>query len=525
MSGSQSQLATQTPPISISFNEIPANLQVPGAFVEIAPNYDASGLIAYPAKVLICSSIVAGGTIAPLTAVQVFTPQQAALLLGYGGIGHRMVTAFIRANPWTALFVMGIPDGSTPAVNTWTIPITATSLTGPAGPLNLYVGGQQISVTVTPGVDTATTIAANIVLAANALLPPLPVIATSSTNTVTLTSRDKGVLTKQLDVRWNLLPGDNFPGGQTAGAYNLLAPITNNANGAGLNSIGNAFAAIPSTWFTHFVIPWSDSVTMGLVATEMARRFNSMVGLDGRCFSFVSQTSLTNLIAVTSGLNSQFISIGGLQNEPTAPWEMAALYAGVAVFNLVNDPSRQLRNLVLPGAVAPASADILTETAEQTMLTTGMATFTVGNDGTVRIQRAVSTYQFASGSIPDTSWMDIMTAETMSRIRYDWISYVGLTYPRNKMAADGTIAAEYDDTIVTPRRMQSSWGARCRLYEQLGWIQNSQATVAASVFQLDATNPNRMDARMQIQLIDNLMIFAGQLQFSLLADVATTAQT
>lgn len=467
---SQSLLATQSAPLTISFNEIPINIEVPGSYLEIAPNYDQSGLVNFPAKACLLVPIAPGGTLTPLVPTQVYTPQQGALLCGASGIGAKMVAAFIRANPWTSLYVLGIPAANGAAAATWTIALAiANALTGSTGTLQLYIGGVQISTIVTPGVDTATTIAANLCANINAT-PYLPVVATVSTGTVTLTARDKCALGNQLDVRWNLNPGDQIPGGQTSEVNNLTATITNLATGAGVNGVAAAFAAIPTMWFTHFVCPFNDLVSLGAVSTEMLRRFGAMVKLDARAFSFFSASSLTNLVALTSALNSQFLSVPGLQNEPTAPWEMAALYAGVAVFNLVNDPARQLQNLVLPGAVPPATVDVLTETEQQQMLTTGMATLDVGADGTVRIQRAVSTYQYANGDIPDTSWMDIMTAETMSRIRYDWSSYLGLTYPRNKMSANNSLAAEYDDTIVTPRTMQSSWASRSNLYEKVGWI-------------------------------------------------------
>ena len=40
---------------------------------------------------------------------------------------------------------------------------------------------------------------------------------------------------------------------------------------------------------------------------------------------------------------------------------------------------------------------------------------------------------------------------------------------------------------------------------------------AASVFQLDLDNPNQMDAVMQLQIMNNLMIFAGRIEFSAFA--------
>ena len=158
MSGSL--LAGSAPPLTITFAQIPAGLAVPGSYTEIAANYSNQGLFTYPAKVLLMAPIASTGTITPLIAVPIFTPQQADLLFGVGGIGAASCRAFLAANNSTPFWAMGLPNPSSPVANTWSIPLAfAASLTGPPGVLPLYIGGVQIPVTVTPGVDTATTIA------------------------------------------------------------------------------------------------------------------------------------------------------------------------------------------------------------------------------------------------------------------------------------------------------------------------------------------------------------------------------
>jgi phage tail sheath gpL-like len=523
MSGSL--LAGAPPPQTITFAQIPAGLQVPGNYTEIAANNAAVGLLTYPARVLILAPISAAGTIIPQVPVQIFTPQQSDGLFGAGSVGAAMCRAFVAANPWTPLWAMGLPNATTTTAATWTIPLAfAHALTGSPGTLNLYVGGVQIPVSVVPGVDTATTIASNLLAAINATAN-LPVTASLSGATITLTARDMGALGNLLPVGFAIRTGDTVPGGQTAGVNNLTATVTNNLAGTGTPVVANGFLAIAATWFTHFVIPWTDSTTATAVSAELTRRWSAMTKLDARAFSFTSQSTLTALtgVAGAAAINSQFWSIGGLQNEPTAPWVVAATYAAVAVFNLLNDPARQLKTLLLPGVVAPASPDILTEPEQQALVTNGLALFNANNDGTVSILRAASTYQQAPGGIPDTTWLDITTAETLARIRYDWNAYLGLVYPRNKLAADGTTAAEYDPAVATPRRLHTSWTARCRLYEQLGWIQKAKATAAASVFELDASNPNQMDTQLQLLLVNNLMITANQIIFSLLPAPASPA--
>ena len=62
--------------------------------------------------------------------------------------------------------------------------------------------------------------------------------------------------------------------------------------------------------------------------------------------------------------------------------------------------------------------------------------------------------------------------------------------------------------------MANAWAARCKIYAANGWIQNEQVTIPQAVFVINATDPNRMDARLAIQVMGNLMVFAAALEFS-----------
>ncbi len=113
-------------------------------------------------------------------------------------------------------------------------------------------------------------------------------------------------------------------------------------------------------------------------------------------------------------------------------------------------------------------------------------------------------------------------AATLSRIRYDWNSYVSLLYPRAKLTDDEDSAAfatnvgddeEPGSSVVTPRRMHASWAGRCRRYGDLVWIQNVEATIKQSAFQRSSSDKNRLESRQQINIVGNLMVLAGSLEF------------
>ena len=510
MSGSL--LAAGQAPITINFAEIPFGIQVPGVYTEIAPNYDQSGLVGYQAAALLLIPVLTTGSLVPLTPKQVFTPTQGAALAGPGGIGDGMIRAFINANPYVPLYVMALttPGGATAA--NWSVQAQFSSPITSNGFSALYVNGKSYAVPVTVGVDSGSTVVVNLLAAINAD-PLCPVIASNASNGhVTLTARDTGTIGNQIDVRFNLNPGDATLAG-------MLQSVAFTA-GTGVHGVAAAFAAIPSFPATDIVCPWNDSASTAALQTELDRRFGAMVEYDAVGYGAFSETTFTTLLADTSGLNSRFASYLGAQNMPSPVYLLAATYGAVASYYLLQDPARQLQTLLLPNIVAPQTLDILIETERQSQLVGGQATFVVNRDGTVRIERAVTTYQYSNGNVPDASYRDIMTAKILQRIRYDWRNYIRLVYPRNKMSADGTLAAEYDPNIVTPRRMASAWAARCKLYEQLGWIQNSKATAAASIFQLDVNNPNQMDARQQLQIMNNLMVLAGRIEFSIVAPQA-----
>jgi phage tail sheath gpL-like len=211
-----------------------------------------------------------------------------------------------------------------------------------------------------------------------------------------------------------------------------------------------------------------------------------------------------------------------LKRSPTSSWSISAAVHGLAAFQLTNDPARQLRSLVVPGVIAPDFPDQFTDTENDLLLRTGISTFDHLADGTTVISRLITTYKQSNLGIADRSWLDVMVAATMSRIRYDWAAYVTLLYPRAKLIDDEDSAAFVgrDDTdedvgnsVVSPRRMHASWAGRCALYAEKVWIEGITETIKQSTFERDGDDRNRMDARQQVRIVGNLMVLAASLEF------------
>jgi phage tail sheath gpL-like len=502
-----SQSISPTSQQTISFNEIPYNLQVPGSFFEVRPNYSQSGLVGYPAKGLIIGQMLAAGSAKPNVSYPLYSAKQAATLFGAGSVAANMAAFWIAANPYTSIDIMGVPDAGESVHAVGSIVITGTATA--SGTLAVYIAGNRIAVGVAAG-DTAAAIATNLFEDIGALPDPTVIGATPANGTpgtVGLTAFHGGTLGNQIDIRTNYQQGDITPAGVTV-------TITAMATGATDPTITAALGAIATTWYTDIVTPWNDTTNVGALEAALETRYMAMGKLDSVAYGVITGASQGAIISAKGALNSRFRSLIGVQNAPQPSWIWAAAFAAIGAYYLAADPARQLKGLVLPGILAPAGADQFDLDEQQAFLAGGISTFTVQTDGTVALQRVVTEYLLNPDGIPDTAWHDIMTPRVCSRIRYDWIGYVDLTYPRCKLAPDGSLAAEYDPTVVTPSRMKSSWAGRSKIYEQNGWIVNSSVTAAASVFQINANNKNRLDADQTINIIGNEMILAGVIEFA-----------
>ena len=501
---------------TLTFSEIPYDWRPGGVFMEVRPNYNSTGPLTFPARALIIAQglstsaatpvLAASASAMPGVPTQLFRADQGAALGGAGSMADRMCRSWLLNNLTNQVDVMVVPDapGSVAASG-------AVSLGGApsiSGVIAIGIAGVRVSFAVSPS-DTSSTMVAKAVAVINAV-PQMPVVAAAGTggaaSSVVLTAKNAGEYGNAIDVRFSPNADDVVPPGVTA-------TVTAMSGGSINPTLSSYLSAIATIWYTDIVMPWTDTTNAAAFQAELDRRFTANGRLDAHGYMGLAGTVGTLATAGVT-LNSRFISRIGAKNSPTHPTEWAAALGAVAMFNLTNDPARQLRSLALAGVVAPADKDRFMESEQDTLLRDGISTFGVQRDGTVVLQRVITSYQLSSLGVVDAAWLDIMIPKVCTRVRYDWRAFCQLNYPRNKLADDNSLAAEYDTTIVTPRRLHSAWAGRCKLYEQQGWIEGTAATVSTSQFVRAANDRNRVNARQDIRIIGNLMTLAGALDFA-----------
>lgn len=498
----------------ITFDEIPLDWLEPDTLLEVRPNYRNVGLLPYPVKNVVIGQMLGTGTLEPLTLVQVTRPGMGATLFGAGSVGAEMLEAFFETNKTQPVYVIGVDDADESVVATGTFTFTG-SFSGSVV-LRALVNGRQVRFTLTGGM-TVTQMATALKDAINAATG-LPVTAASALGVVTVTCRHGGEVGNEIDLRMDL-KAQPLPTG-------LAVAVAAMSGGTGNPDLDDALDVLENSWMTAAVQPWNDATNMAKFAAWLRARYVATAKLD--VLGYVGKRGTFGQLDTWGKLtNCPFLVQLGLNRSPTAAWGIAARAMGLASFHLANDPARQLRSLVLTGAISPDEDDQFTKTENNFLLDAGVSTFGHLPDGALTVSRMATAYRVSNLNVPDRrTWLDVMTPATMSRIRYDWAMYISLLYPRSKLVADEATAAlaspvgatgedgeDPGNAVVTPRRMRASWAARCALYASRVWIQQYRRTVNQSRFEIDDADDDRMNAQMIVRIAGNMMVFAGALEF------------
>ena len=494
------------------FTQIPTNILVPGNFYEVDPIYDAAGLLPFPARILVVAQMLPTGSATPLNIYRLLNTTQATNLCGAGSIGEEQAVQVLAANPTLPIDIICVPAGAGSTQAAGNIAIGGNWTT--AGVLPIYAAGVKIQVPVA-ATDTPVTVAANAVALINAtLMPTRPVNVALPVVAAITGAQFKGVgfTANAAGIEGNSILTEVAAGRNDMPPPGLTWTITPMSGGTINPSIAQVITAIAAEWYTDIHTPWSDSTNQQLLAAELDNRFNAMVGMDGFAYGAITGT-YGQMLTAKAALNSRFRTTFGLTGAPTPHWMWSAALCGIGAQRFFDDPSRQVRGQVLPNVVGPRAPNRIPGNEQQLLLANGISTFDVLQDGTVVTQRLVTENLTDNTGTATIAWQDPMAAKVATRIRYDWRSYVAVTYPTNKMANDGDLAAENDPEVATPARLKGSWGARCNAYGKLGWIQSVQQYARQAAFSLDPNDGNRMNATQPYKRIGNLMVLAGALQF------------
>lgn len=491
--------------MSISFNQVPIDIRVPGQYIEIDNTQAVRGLTGLPTRALLIGQKTAAGTQAQLVPVLVTSSDQGAKLFGKGSVLSAMIAAFRAADTFTPLYAIAQDDAGAGVAATGGL-----TLTGPAtgaGTLNVYIAGRRVRAAVSAGA-TASSVATALVAAitADTALPVTAAVNGVNPAKVDLTARNKGTLGNAIDLRVNYNPDEATPAG-------LAVAIAAMANGAGDPDVQAALDAIGDEWFTDIVVGCNDTATITAIETELSDRFGPLKMIDAHAYCGLSGTHAA-LIAKGAARNSPHLTFIGAKGSPTPPWEWAAVLGARCAFYAKQDPARPFQTLPLTGIKPPAIVDRFTLQERDLLLRNGISTFTVDEGGVVRIERAITTYRENAFGAPDASYLDVTTIKTLTYLRFDLRAFIALRYPRYKLADDGTLFSR-GQAVVTPKVIRASLIARFSQWEEAGLVENVDQFKQDLIVERDPGDPNRVNALVPPDIVNQLVVFAGLVQFRL----------
>lgn len=486
--------------MTISFSQIPVTIRTPGQYVEFDNSQANKGLVRDITRVLLLGQRLSTGSAEPLVPVRVLSGDHAVALFGRGSMLAAMAYAFKNANEDSDLWAVPVADNASGQAATGTV--TISGVASAAGTLRLYVGGVKVQVAVPVGA-LASAVAADLADAVGDM-PDLSVTASATGAVVTLTARHKGETMNALDLRTTYWQGDAVPAG-------LTVTIAAMSGGTGNPDVQTALAALGDVQYHHVITPWTDTANLAALEGELEDRWSATRQIEGQAWASIVGTHAA-LSTIGSSRNSEVISLMGAQGSPTPPWLWASVYGAVAAYQLGIDPARPLQTLELPGILAPAEPDRFTRAERNLLLYDGVSTFMVAVDGTVSIERAITTYQVNTYNLPDPSYLDVETLATLAVLRSTLRARISQKFPRHKLADDGTRFGA-GQAIVTPSIIRAELIALARAWEERGWVENLDAFKGQLVVERNADDPTRVDVVLPPDLVNQLRVFAALVQF------------
>lgn len=491
----------------VAFNLIPIDVRVPGAYIEIDPSAAFRGLTGFPAQILVIGQRLTAGSKPELEPHLITDKTLADDYFGKGSQLALMCAALLAAMPGPGIPVYAIAqddaDGSSAAAGDITFGGAATA----AGVLNLYISGKRLKIAVASGddgSDIATAVAAAI--NADAHLPVTAEVDGETAEQVNITAKNKGAEANNIDIRVNYYSDETLPPGVTAAVTALSA-------GAGNPDIGDVFAVIGDTWYTDLAVAYTDASNLTALKAQLETNFGPM--LKNPAHAYVGfDKSHANLITEGGNHNSPHLTAVGTNDAPHAPYEWAAALTAVCAFYAKQDPARQFRGLRLPGLLAPKADKLFTQDERDLLLRGGITTWLADRDGTIRLERVITTYRENSVGAPDPAYLDLPTVKTVTFLRFDTVTLIGLRYPNWKLADDGTNFAR-GSKVATPNTIRGTLIARFQQWEEAGLVEDIEQFKADLIVERDANDPNRVNALIPPNIVNNLMVFAGVLQFRL----------
>lgn len=490
--------------MTVPFATIPQNLRTPLFFVEF--DNSMANTATATQRTLLIGQMLDSATGKDSIPERITSGTQAAERFGRGSMLHTEAEAYFRNDTAGEVWVLPLADTESQTAAAGKLKITSAA--NDTGVISLYIAGIRVQMAVV-ATDTAEAIATGLAKVINRNTN-LPVTAAAEADTVTLTAKNKGAHGNGIDIRLNYL---GLTGGESAPS-GFEMTITAMSGGNGAPDLLNGLANLKDRSFDFIVNPYTDTASLDVVKTFLAERWAWDKQLYGHSYGVITGT-YGQLADFGEKRNDQHASLLGVNGSPSPDYQWSAAYTGAIAQSLRNDPGRPLQTLVISGVLPPDDTKILELTERNNLLHSGISTFTVDDDGTVRVENIITTYQKNAYGDNDDSYLQVETLYLLMFVSRYLRTQVTSKFGRMKLAEDGTRFAP-GSAIVTPNIIRAELIAQYGFLEFNGHVQDAKGFAAGLKVERNSQNPNRVDVLWTGTLINQLRVFALLNQFRLM---------
>jgi len=489
--------------MTVPFNHLPSNQRAPFFYAEF-DNSMANTATAIQ-RTLLIGQMLSTATAAPGIPQKVSSDSAVAGICGSGSMLHNMMTAYLANDISAELWILPLADGAT-GTTAATGKLQVVTAAAATGVLYLYIAGVRVQLTVVSTDDNVAVAAAiAAVINGQSKLPVIAEVDSAATDTVKLTAKNKGAHGNSIDIRLNYqgaAGGEETPQG-------MELKITVMAGGAGAPALTDALGNLQDRAFDFIVNPYTDTTSLDAVKeflSDATGRWSYAQQLYGHSFGALAGT-YGSLSAAGEARNNQHETLLGINGSPTPAYLWAAALTGAIAPSLRNDPGRPTQTLTISGVLAPPLEDRFALTERNNLLYSGISTFTVADDGSVQVEKTITTYQKNKFGDADDSYLNIETLFLLMFVTRFLRTQITSKFSRMKLANDGTRLAP-GSAIVTPNVIRAELIAQYRTLEYNGYVQDSAAFAKTLLVERNSSNTKRIDVLWTGTLIDQLEIFA-----------------
>lgn len=489
--------------MTVPFNRLPSNQRAPFFYAEF-DNSMANTATAVQ-RTLLIGQMLPTATAAPGIPQKVSSDSAVAGICGSGSMLHNMMTAYLANDISAELWILPLADGAT-GTTAATGKLQVVTAAAATGVLSLYIAGVRVQLTVVSTDDNVAVAAAiAAVINAQSKLPVIAEVDSAATDTVKLTAKNKGAHGNSIDIRLNYqgaAGGEETPQG-------MELKITVMAGGAGAPALTDALGNLQDRAFDFIVNPYTDTTSLDAVKeflSDATGRWSYAQQLYGHSFGALAGT-YGSLSAAGEARNNQHETLLGINGSPTPAYLWAAALTGAIAPSLRNDPGRPTQTLTISGVLAPPLETRFMLTERNNLLYSGISTFTVADDGSVQVEKTITTYQKNKFGDADDSYLNIETLFLLMFVTRFLRTQITSKFSRMKLANDGTRFVP-GSAIVTPNVIRAELIAQYRTLEYNGYVQDSAAFAKTLLVERNSSNTKRIDVLWTGTLIDQLEIFA-----------------